>query len=556
MKQNRLPIIICLILLLGVISCNPQPEADRLLRLAQEMVETDPDSAMNLIDSIYYPENSLSHKRYMEFLVTRTQAKYKTYQPIDEDTIVFKARDYFEKRSNNPERTALAWFYSGCVYREQEKYTDAMHHYKEAERYSLLTENIVLKGLIQYNIGDLLAEQNLYIEALEYYKASESFYAQSLNKTYIRRSNCLSAVGRMHMLCQQPDSALYYFHKGLEIAEDYKDNKLQCLLSQNLSVVYLHVYQLDKAETYLRQAYILDNDSNNIPRYYLNFAELYTKIGNNDSISFYTNKLKHNLDSNVPNNIYFKISAYSYISEQKKSQGDYESALYYREKNENQIVDKLKADITKSVFEIQQKYDYAQAQNKMLKSQMSTRTLFGVVGLLFVILVMVLLIWRRQKKTANLEKDYTEAKLLLSQQKTEEKQRIISVALPYLNLHSSIQNQLLEFASKVRGKDKKLGDALDELLKGNRSAFNDTTQQIFTDELMHEVVGISRGLELLNPSDRLLILMLAIDVDNNNIAALLNTTPMNLKSKKSYLKKKLQNNADQFDNYDFLISIF
>ena len=129
-----------------MIACNPQPEADSLLTQAQEIIEIYPDSAIHLIDSIFYPEKSLSHKRYMEFLVTQVQAKYKIYLPVAVDTLIFEAKTYFEKKNKNPDQTALAYFYSGCVYREQQHFDQAMQHYKKAEQLTSQTGNINLMG--------------------------------------------------------------------------------------------------------------------------------------------------------------------------------------------------------------------------------------------------------------------------------------------------------------------------------------------------------------------------------------------------------------------------
>jgi hypothetical protein len=60
-------------------ACNPQPEASGLLEEAGQLVERHPDSAILLIDSIFYPEKSLNHEYYMRFLVTQVQEKYKVF---------------------------------------------------------------------------------------------------------------------------------------------------------------------------------------------------------------------------------------------------------------------------------------------------------------------------------------------------------------------------------------------------------------------------------------------------------------------------------------------
>ena len=550
MKQYRLLIIFCIVML-GVISCNPQPDADKLLHQAKDIMDANPDSAMKLIDSIFYPEKSFSQKLYMEFLITQTEAKYKTYHQINADTLIYKARDYFTKENNNPEQIAIAWFYSGCVYREQEKYADAMHHYKYAEKYALQTDNFDLKGLIKFNIGDLLSKQGLYKEALDNYKIADSFYKQSSNKSYAKQAESLTAISEVFILGKESDSTFFYLNKGLEIAKKYNDAELQRVLTHNLGIAYLDAKQYDKAETLLKQSYKLNTDSSQIPYYFLDFAKLYVCIGDADTIIHYIQELKEYAHSSK--DYHFRASAYAFLSDWEKNHANYENAFIYEEARTIALMNILKEKDNQKVYDAQLKYNYEHLQ-KMYYKNVSFWQL--VIFALLITLIALIFIWRRQRKTTLIDKSKTEAKLILSQQKAEEKKRIVSVALPYLNLHSSIQNQLLDFSSKVRGKDKKLGDAFDEILKNNKLEFNDTTQQIFTDELMLDVVGISKGLELLTPSDRLLILMLAIEVDNNDIAALLNTTPTNFKSKKSYLKKKIQTNAEKLDNYDFLLSIF
>lgn len=150
----------------------------------------------------------------MEFLVTQVQAKHKTYRPISTDTLIFEARDYFEKKNKYPYQTAMAYFYSGCVYGEQPD----------------------------------------------------------------KQAQSLSAAGRMHLLLKQSDSAFYYFHKGLEKAKTSRDNILQSLLAQNLSVAYAGAKQYEQAMKFLLQSYQLNKDSTELPRYYLNFANIYNSM--------------------------------------------------------------------------------------------------------------------------------------------------------------------------------------------------------------------------------------------------------------------------------------
>ena len=294
----------------------------------------------------------------MRFLVTKVQAKYKTYRYIHDDTLIFKARDYFSTWDEDPYMTALAWFYSGCIYRERKDYTEAMQQYKGAERFAQKTKSANLKGLVQYNMGDLLLEQGLHKKALECYREAALYYDTQPSK----QAQCFSAVGRMYLFLQQPDSAFLYFHRGIEIAETVNDNRLLKLLTQNLSVAYLNTKQFTESEKYLRQSFQLNTDSTEMSRYYLNFAELYTTMGQPDSALWYTDLLKQHISAVKDD--YFKASAYSYLAGWEKEQKNYDVAYAYQDAYINTLTQIMEMRESQSVYESNKRYDYEQMQKQ------------------------------------------------------------------------------------------------------------------------------------------------------------------------------------------------
>ena len=377
--------------------CKPQPEAPQLLADAQRFMENNPDSAMLLIDSLFYPEKSLRHEDYMRYLVLHVQARYKTNRPVADDTLVFRARDHYSDRlDKEPRMAALAWFYSGCVYRERGDYEKAMLHYKKAETYATGTADTALQGLIQYNLGDLFAVQDLFSKALENYKAAARFYGEHPEK----EAYSLSAVGRMFLLDKNPDSAFFYFQKGLEAAKPTNDKVLQSLLAQNTGVAYQQIGQYAEAERYFRQSYRYNRDKEDQARYYLNLAKLFAQTEQLDSAAFYAGKLKNSVESSDDN--YLKASAYKFLADWEKARGRDNEAFAYQNKrihSLNRIMDDRK---DQSVYEIEQKYNYGQKQNfynqRFIRFQ---QWLMGLMGVLLVVVVSLLfLFWRMLKERA------------------------------------------------------------------------------------------------------------------------------------------------------------
>ncbi|RNC63884.1 hypothetical protein [Proteiniphilum sp. X52] len=352
------------ILLLGIITIccdDSQSHASILLVKAEQLMNDHPDKAMVLIDSILYPERSFNDEDYMRYCVVRVQARYKNYLPINEDTLIFKARDYFTMRAKKNELAALASFYSGCVYREQGNLNQAMLNYKDAGTFAALTNDTALKGLIMYNTGELLSEHGLYAKALYNYQQAKNFYGQFPEDMKNQQTHCFSAIGQMFMLLGEQDSAFIYFFRGLEIAESINDRQLQSLLAQNLSVAYSETNQNKEAGEFLHRSIRLSLNDNDLPHYYLNLSKLYRDTGQLDSLAFFINKLKQTVDTST--DLYFKASAYNLLAGDAKTNHRYEMAFDYQQKR-NEIVEKINEErFQQSIYEVQQKYDYIKQRN-------------------------------------------------------------------------------------------------------------------------------------------------------------------------------------------------
>lgn len=364
LKPHIFPAVLCMILL-GILlpSClNPQPEAPDLLEQAEALMESRPDSAMVLIDSIFYPEVSLRKPQYMQYLVARVQARYKNYRAVAEDTLIFAARDYFMAKNKDPHQITLACFYSGNVYREQNNFDKAMQQYKEAEQYAAKTGDVDLQGLVQYNMGDLLAEKGFHALALEKYKEAKELYARSRITPEEKQVKCLDVIGQMYSLLGEQNQAVESFQQGVTISYSLNNYELQRRLTQNLSVAYREAEQYADAKTYLQQSFTLINDSSELPRYYLNFSELYTQTGNTDSARLYTDKLKKAIETS--DDLYLKVSSFGFLSSEAEVSGDFNTAFNYLQKRSLLVEEITEKRMEQSVYEVQQKYDYEKQQNR------------------------------------------------------------------------------------------------------------------------------------------------------------------------------------------------
>ena len=391
-----------LLVTLSLLACNPQREASDLLRQAQNLVDTQPEKALQLIDSIFYPERSLSRREYMSYLVTRVQTRHRNFLPIDQDTLIFIARDYFARRNNDVRKTALAFFYSGCVYEEQGNFENAMRHFNQAAEYAVRADDTNLQGLIHSYIGDLLADAGLYIEALEEYKKAERFFANSpLDNAVENRVRSFSAIGRMYLLLGQEDSDLAVLHKGLELARRSKNSQLLHLMHQNIHLNYFHRGEYENAEKHLRQAFELNNNTTNLPRFYLNFARLFTNTNQTDFLNLYVDKLRQVVEQS--DDLLFKIAAYRFLATDAKARNDFDAAFAYLQKDLILMEEVTRSRLEQTVFEVRQRYNferlrYRYAQMIVVRQQWIIFLLLTVIIIIVIFAVYRVLLRRKWKE--------------------------------------------------------------------------------------------------------------------------------------------------------------
>lgn len=351
--------IILVFALTGILlGCTPQPEAARLLERANQLLDKEQaDSALKLIDSIYYPEKNFNKEQYMQYLVSRVRARYKTMHDITADSSVFTSWNYYRRKADNPKWTALAAFYSGCVYAEQKNLNKAMHAYTESLNEAVKTQDNNLKGLVQNGIGDLLEEQGLYEQALRAYQKTNKLYWYNSKDKIVSISN----EGRSYLLMDEADSALMVFQRGIKLAEKKKDKNGESLLMQNIGLAYSQKQEYKQALRAIQHSFQLNTDSVEILRYYVNFGKLYTFMGMEDSASYYYNHVKSKVQKLT--NYYLQASTYLALANWEKSRKNYAEAFDYMDKRASSIENIMQERNRSSVLDIEKKYDFELLKN-------------------------------------------------------------------------------------------------------------------------------------------------------------------------------------------------
>ena len=174
--------ILILVLMTGCDS--RQSEFSALLDKAERYIDTRPDSAMVLIDSLFYFEGKSRREESMRYLVLRAQTLHENHFSLTADTLVFDAADYYSRHDKNRRLTAPAYLYSGYTCHELGDYDRAEDYFRKAEAMggpsfekSMKIANLQIENQLVY-------EKNYEDELRRFKKMHIAQNLRSRNRTY------------------------------------------------------------------------------------------------------------------------------------------------------------------------------------------------------------------------------------------------------------------------------------------------------------------------------------------------------------------------------------
>lgn len=331
--------ILLLIITIALFSCKENNHYTELLNKAQAVLETNPDQALRLVDSIENPKN-LEKDAYMKYIVTYVGAKKETKADITTDTIIFEAQNYFSKQGDFP-NLALASYYGGWVYYENNKLPKSLEAFMHGAYAADKSNNYLLAGRSFNNIGYIYFEQDLLDSAIVNYKKALSYYNRVENIDQ-RKIILLTNIGRSYEDDNKLDSAYFYFDKALDNAIETKNEKYQSLSSQNLGVVCYGMKEYDKAIDYFNLALAMDiTDELEKDKIHIFLLNSYTKKADLNSAKQYADLIS----SRLPEVTYmYTIKGMTAaLADYYQQIGDYKQALHYRDL-EKEVTQQIKEE--------------------------------------------------------------------------------------------------------------------------------------------------------------------------------------------------------------------
>lgn len=269
----------CIVLSTILFSCSSPSAKNPLLLKADSLMETQPDSALTILESISSPEK-LSGADRAFYALLFTQAKHKNAIPLEDDSLIKIAVDYYgDKEGIN---AAKAHYYLGATYWDKGSVSFAVEEYLTAIR--LMPERNDFLAMIYNNLGECYEAEDMSEVAMNAYRESYQMFNDKNREIYPLRG-----IARILLLQNNLDSALFYFQKALDYAIDVQDSHLVGALYHDIAMAYNEQKDYIHAEEFISKAITSMSDEEAVNAR-LSKADILFNMNKFDSASYYYNK--------------------------------------------------------------------------------------------------------------------------------------------------------------------------------------------------------------------------------------------------------------------------
>ena len=390
-------------------SCSSPSVKNPLLLCADSLMETRPDSALSVLESITYPQKMPRADRALYALLL-TQARHKNYIALEDDSLIKTAVDYYGDKKKSL-RAAKAHYYWGATYSEMGYTSFAVEEYLTAIRLMPVRDEFL--AMIYDNLAECYERDELFDIAIGAYRQAYQILRGGSQQIYPLRG-----IARMCLLQNKKDSALVYYQQALDCALVEQDSSLIGALYHDLAMAYSEKKDYIQADKYVSKAIMIQGqDAVNVC---LSKAQIMLNLNKLDSASYFYSKNVDQLD------IYGKAVYYDGMYQIAKKRGEWKTAT------ENIDAYKILYDSIQFITdneELNRLMDKHQLEeHKRLLSEHTKMLIFSLITAFFLLMIICVFcfMWndrKRKKRFIALQRELTQKRvdtMLLKEEEASE----------------------------------------------------------------------------------------------------------------------------------------
>ena len=394
--------IFCFLVILCIVSCSLSPKPQGLER-AESLVDSFPDSAMEILSTIQGEANHYSERYRMEYNLLWAETMNKLYLPMDTIKFMPEVLRYYDRHGSNRDLT-MANYLMGCVYRDKGDSPMALNYLLEAASCADTIgreADLKLLSRIYGQIGFLFYKQRLPQKAISAWKTSGRYALIAADTLTAIQS--MEFAGHAYSLMGVKDSTILMAEK---VYREYKIIGREDYAAASLSTLIEHCIEngeLDKGRKLIAEYIIhsgLANAQGEIKpgheMFYHIWGKFYEKERKPDSAAYYYRKLIAR--SSGPNSL---ESGYRGLLNVYSAKGVADSVAKYAnlfaDTNDSLSLSLSTADVTRA----QALYDYGEYQRIANEKSLANSRLYLVLACVLIMIIIsslaLYLLIKRQK---------------------------------------------------------------------------------------------------------------------------------------------------------------
>lgn len=249
---------------------------------------------------------------------------------------------------------------------------------------------------------------------------------------------------------------------------------------------------------------------------------------------------------------------YQNVANIYENQGDYASANLYRQKSMNSYRESVLDRLDTQIIELEKKYDVSKTENLVLRSKQRVFIIAIVALVVALTLTAMLLVSIRRSRAAAIklinlqhenERHAMEARLL--EEEANKRSWLISLYGYISNRLSALQDNFENLSQRYISANPKVYKEMMNILDTAEDDLRNIPEQMNpTRETFVLYTGLNENeSELFNNSERIMLMLLACDADNKQIATFMNASLQSIRARKSQLKRKMIQNELEADKF-------